>query len=79
MIIPKSGRGQAEEEQIHQDSGAALGQVIERPWRVQLWRFPRLSKTKPGLTDGCLEWMVGLDTSGDLFQPTVVWFQVDVL
>lgn len=36
MIIPKSRRGEAEEEQIHQDSGAALGQVIERPWRVQL-------------------------------------------
>lgn len=35
MIIPKSRGTQAEEEQIHQDSGAALRQIIERPWRVQ--------------------------------------------
>lgn len=36
MKIPKSRWTQAEEEQIHQDSDAALGHVIERPWRVQL-------------------------------------------
>lgn len=35
MIVPKSGRTQAEQEQIHQDSGAALGQGTERQGRVQ--------------------------------------------
>lgn len=51
MIIPKSRSTQAEEK-IHQNSAVALGQETERQWRVQPWRFPRPSKTKPGLTNG---------------------------